>query len=706
MVPESPLDEVTVSVWGKDGTYDVFIGEAVIPLLSLAHQQEVSATFSLSKRRSDAPDMSVSGDVSLRLQLPSFPSSWRSVYDGVEAYERGDFPKAIASFSDALRSFPDLPALWGFRAAARTDALQYGAAESDARRVIELQPNRAEGHLRMGNVYVAADDFERAKECFVVALKLEPDHELTVEALREMDRKKKLAHLKRVIQMGREAYEKGATEAAVQCFTEAMTLNPKNVSYLVYRTLVLAASPGRQAEAMDQAQRIVQVDSSYPRDNPILTGYMQKQGQGLSTSWKSRYFILKERFLWYYKLHTDIFPIDLVLLVNFKAYPAKKSEVKFILELPRRKYNLRCASKQERDAWVDMLSSIAAQSVTIPHDEKERLVFFRDTSVLTPMKQQQSTASLRSISLVGVTHSGFLYKAGRINTAAKIRWFVVKDKVLYYFQKKETSREAAYYGSIPLLGTQLSVTDSTSFALIAPDRVWNLRAESPEECNVWISILRQQLFGDVATMEEDDNPELLRLKNEAKEKFNSSRQLNTAGAGAGAGRSGTVATKPSSFSHRSSVAIVVPVSGTQVNMNNNTNNNNSSDQHERGSVGSFGEMLEPTMSSSVESRSSSVPRHATSATSERRYFERLGLPIPEESDSEAGAASDSLTRIRDSDLELDYPGSDVEERASLLGNVVAPSPSSRVSNQNNGGVASKDYEDDGEEEKDCCCTIL
>jgi hypothetical protein len=46
--------------------------------------------------------------------------------------------------------------LYSFRSAARTDLLLFESAFADANKVIELQPNRAEGHLRLGNVLVAA----------------------------------------------------------------------------------------------------------------------------------------------------------------------------------------------------------------------------------------------------------------------------------------------------------------------------------------------------------------------------------------------------------------------------------------------------------------------------------------------------------------------------------------------------------------------
>ncbi len=67
--------------------------------------------------------------------------------------------------------------------------------------MIELQPNRAEGYLRLGNVLVAADDFGKAKSAYLTALKLEPNHELTVTALRDMDRARKVSQIRKTVQV-------------------------------------------------------------------------------------------------------------------------------------------------------------------------------------------------------------------------------------------------------------------------------------------------------------------------------------------------------------------------------------------------------------------------------------------------------------------------------------------------------------------------
>jgi tetratricopeptide (TPR) repeat protein len=297
----------------------------------------------------------ITGEMQLRLQF-KYPPSWACVYVGVSAYENGEFIKAINCFTDAIHQFPGQYLLYGFRSAALTDAMKYTQAHADASKVIELQPNRAEGHLRLGNVLVACDDFVKAKEAYLTALKLEPKHDLTVEALREMDRRRKLSHLKKAVSDGREAFGKKAFDRAIKVFTEALELNPKNVSYLVYRALAHVAK-GDIVSAQDDVNRIVHVDSNYPRDDPILAGYMQKQGQGVSTAWKSRYFILKERFLFYYKQHTDVIPIAVILLTPGFKVGKLKGDSKFMLELTQRKYRLRCANTTERSEVCDKKGS-------------------------------------------------------------------------------------------------------------------------------------------------------------------------------------------------------------------------------------------------------------------------------------------------------------------------------------------------------------
>jgi hypothetical protein len=89
-----------VSVWTKSNdNYDVFLGETVIPwtLCNGAEKEaELSAFFVLVRRRSDPPEMGVSGEVQLKLKFV-FPASWKCVFNGVEAFE-GEIQSLLLSF--------------------------------------------------------------------------------------------------------------------------------------------------------------------------------------------------------------------------------------------------------------------------------------------------------------------------------------------------------------------------------------------------------------------------------------------------------------------------------------------------------------------------------------------------------------------------------------------------------------------------------
>lgn len=134
-------------------------------------QTEIVTRCPLLPRKTDPPSLLITGEVHLRL-LYKYDVEWEPVYLGATAYENGEFKQAVNLFTEALRNLPDNFMLYSFRSAARTDLYQFEAAHADAERVIELQPNRAEGYMRLGNVFMAADDFAKAKDAFMTALKL------------------------------------------------------------------------------------------------------------------------------------------------------------------------------------------------------------------------------------------------------------------------------------------------------------------------------------------------------------------------------------------------------------------------------------------------------------------------------------------------------------------------------------------------------
>ncbi len=279
--------------------------------------------------------------------------------------------------------------------------------------------------------------------------------------------------------------------------------------------------------------------------------------------------------------------------------------------LPHRTYHLRANSKAERDQWVDMLTGISKVPISLPHYESEKLVFSaRDqlTGSSSQAAKQQQQSHPAFVSLTNIQHSGMLYKTGRINTAAKLRWCVVKDHTLYYFQKKEATRDAPYYGSIPLQGgTQLRTSEdsSTSFSLIAPDRVFYLRAPSVDEYRAWITVLRAETLGTINRLDEEEAPEKLRAKREfSRHTVNLSNQIEKHST-----QSGSV---PSSNENLSSAARRMTMSGS--------------------APTGFGDMLGSSPSSVVipvpsltppQQHRPTIGSSSPGSMSERRFFEKV-----------------------------------------------------------------------------------
>jgi hypothetical protein len=235
--------------------------------------------------------------------------------------------------------------------------------------------------------------------------------------------------------------------------------------------------------------------------------------------------------------------------------------------------------------------------------------------------------------------------------------------MLYYFQKKEATRDAPYYGSIPLQGgTQLRTSEDsgTSFSLIAPDRVYYLRAPSPDEYRAWIDVLRAETLGTVNRIDEEEAPEKLKAKRDF-----SRHTIRVAATQSGSAPSGDSSSSPlgRSPSSRPSMQAGSAPSG-------------------------FGDVLGSSPGASIVP----PPPRAQVATlgsspgsmSERRFFEKVGLAPPHSSDSE----SEVLSEESDS------------ERVSLLKH-----PQQQVRHQQQQPQLQTKPEEQ-EPESDCCCTIL
>ncbi|KAJ1023455.1 hypothetical protein NDA16_003072 [Ustilago loliicola] len=83
---------------------------------------------------------------------------------GNELYKNGDFPAAVAAFSEAIKRDPSDPRGYSNRASAYTKLAALPEALKDAEEAIKVDPKFVKGYIRKANVLFAMKEFTKAME--------------------------------------------------------------------------------------------------------------------------------------------------------------------------------------------------------------------------------------------------------------------------------------------------------------------------------------------------------------------------------------------------------------------------------------------------------------------------------------------------------------------------------------------------------------
>lgn len=93
---------------------------------------------------------------------------------GNDLFKAGNFLKAAALYTQAIKKDPSNPTLYSNRAAAFLNLVKLSKALADAETTINLKPEWEKGHFRKGCVLEAMERYDDALAAFEVALKLNP----------------------------------------------------------------------------------------------------------------------------------------------------------------------------------------------------------------------------------------------------------------------------------------------------------------------------------------------------------------------------------------------------------------------------------------------------------------------------------------------------------------------------------------------------
>ncbi|XP_062203036.1 uncharacterized protein LOC133905292 [Phragmites australis] len=113
---------------------------------------------------------------------------------GNEQFKSGNYLKAAALYTQAIKLDPDNPTLYSNRAAAFLQLVKLSKALSDAETTVKLKPQWEKGYFRKGCVLEAMERYEEAISAFQIALQHNPQN---AEVSRKIKRLTQLAREKK-----------------------------------------------------------------------------------------------------------------------------------------------------------------------------------------------------------------------------------------------------------------------------------------------------------------------------------------------------------------------------------------------------------------------------------------------------------------------------------------------------------------------------
>eukprot|EP01119_Soliformovum_irregulare_P000065 TRINITY_DN10051_c1_g1_i1.p1 TRINITY_DN10051_c1_g1~~TRINITY_DN10051_c1_g1_i1.p1 ORF type:complete len:434 (+),score=133.97 TRINITY_DN10051_c1_g1_i1:101-1402(+) len=369
-----PFGVLEMSVWDEKKLLgsDEFLGKISIALADLSDQESFNKWVVLQKR-TDADN--VKGEVLVQVQYKYLPI-WDPIYKGYQALKNKNYPVASRLLTESLARFPEVFNLYGLRSAASLGLGNFEDAMSDAQKITEVLPNSGEGYYRMGMVYFQAEEYDKAVEALQQGLKNDPDHPACLRGLNNMKKNDIKIKVRTAVARGRQRYDAGEYDLAIDYFSDAISLNPKNPTYYVYRSIAYVAAKNL-ATASEDAWKAITLDPNWPKMGPTKTGYLEKEGK-VNIMMKKRWFILKDCFIFYFNTKTDLKPNGIILLGDWDLQKRKK--LYFRVVTPGRTYEMKAETERERDEWLIVLEKILNMSKPIlpEYSDQEDRVFLDD----------------------------------------------------------------------------------------------------------------------------------------------------------------------------------------------------------------------------------------------------------------------------------------------------------------------------------------
>ena len=102
----------------------------------------------------------------------NIPLSYRAA---AQAYDRGDMDQALELINKSIQARPDFAESFQLRAMIRFNNQQFGAAEKDAQKAIDMSPKVDQFYNTLGQIYFVNGRFSDMRDVYQQAIEINPD---------------------------------------------------------------------------------------------------------------------------------------------------------------------------------------------------------------------------------------------------------------------------------------------------------------------------------------------------------------------------------------------------------------------------------------------------------------------------------------------------------------------------------------------------
>lgn len=106
---------------------------------------------------------------------------------------------------------------------------------------------------------------------------------------------------------------------------------------------------------------------------------------------------------------------------------------------------------------------------------------------------QRSSVDLKTMAIS--SKEGYLTKLGRIVKSWRVRWFILRNQYLSYYRTKQHRKPLGTLNMTRAISVDIDNSKEKEFCfrVIMPSRTWYFIANSVEDCQQWIELLRMKL---------------------------------------------------------------------------------------------------------------------------------------------------------------------------------------------------------------------